>query len=123
MKNLLLALVCFSALCATPALAAETGSTPPAGAATVSPTPTAGVPIVSEPAAPSLPALPPDLFSPAPTERGYMGPCTITVNCPCPCGIEPVSCSGATYCVGGGGVSCDFGPWQYCTTACKRCDA
>jgi hypothetical protein len=112
MKKFLLSLAALSVLCATPVLAADVSSTP-----AVCSTPAA---VSAAPVAPSLPA---DLFNPAPTDRGLMGPCTITVNCPCPCGIVRVSCSGLRHCVGGGGVSCDDGPFHSCTQACLTCNA
>jgi hypothetical protein len=105
MKKILLSLVALSILCVMPALAADTSTAPVASAPTAS--------------ASSAPSLPADLFTPTPMERGYLGPCTITVVCTCSCGKTSVSCSGKTYCVGDQGVSCDQGPWIYCSTRCN----
>ena len=102
MKHRLLLALAILALCAIPALAADTNSSQT---------------VVS---ASSAPILQPDFFNPAPVNDGLMGPCTITVNCPCSCGgTTPVSCSGLHSCVGGGGVSCDGGPFHSCTSACS----
>jgi hypothetical protein len=118
MKNFLLSLAAVS-LCVAPALAADASSTSvPCAAPAQSLLTGPPAPAPSDPNVTVVKELP----NPAPIDLGLMGPCHITVNCSCSCGIVPVSCSGQTHCVGGGGVMCDNGPFMSCTAACLTCN-
>lgn len=115
MKYLKLSGVALWVLCAIPVLAAEPVSTPAVA-------PTAQQEQAAQPiqqATPAAPAvLPADLFAPQAIERGYMGPCTITVTCHCVWGDQPISCSGLHHCVGYNAVNCDEHEYANCTQIC-----